>query len=80
MPPSRPITHTKFELIFVEVCPERPAVDTVQDFFVQAAQPRMYLVERSIYSLYQVIIRSTKIINNLLNDYKILIYQVIFQY
>ena len=34
MPPSRPITHTKFELIFVEVCPERPAVDTVQDFCI----------------------------------------------
>ena len=42
MPPSRPITHTKFELIFVEVCPERPAVDTVQDFFVQAAHETTY--------------------------------------
>ena len=71
MPPSRPITHTKFELIFVEVCPERPVVDTVQDFFVQAAHETIYVFSRKKHFF---IISGTKIINNLLNDCKILIY------
>ena len=62
MPPSRPITHTKFELIFVEVCPERPVVDTVQDFLCKLhMKSHMNLVRESIF--YYIIFRPTKIIN-----------------
>ena len=41
--------------------------------------PRMHLVETSIFSLNNVTVRLTKIMNNLLEHFKILIFKVIFQ-
>ena len=53
-------------------------VETVQDFLCQLGiKPHMNIVEIVIFSLYHVIIRPTKIINNLLKDRKILIFNFI---
>ena len=55
-------------------------VDTFQDFLIQMdMKPSMHLVEISIFSLDNVTVRLTKIMNNLLEHLKILIFKVIFQ-
>ena len=55
-------------------------VDTVQDFLIKLdMKPCMHLVEISIFSLNNVTVRLTKIMNNLLKHLKILIFKVIFQ-
>ena len=54
--------------------------DSIQDFLCKLSmKPNMYLVETVIISLYHVIVRATKSIKDLLKDYKILIFNVIFQ-
>ena len=56
------------------------AIDTVQDFLIKLGiKPRLHILKISIFSLNQVIVRPTKIMNNLLKDLKILIFEVIFQ-
>ena len=55
-------------------------VDTVQDFLIVLdMKPCLHLVEISIFSLNNVAVRLTKIMNNLLEHLKILIFKVIFQ-
>ena len=54
--------------------------DTIQDFLCKLGmKPHMHLVEISIFSLNNVTVRLTKIMNNLLEHLKILIFKVIFQ-
>ena len=54
-------------------------LDTIQDFLCQLdMKAHMQLLEISIFFHY--IIRRTKISNNLLKDYKVLTFKVIFQY
>ena len=53
---------------------QRPAVESFQDFLIELdMKPRMHLVEISIFSLNNVTVRLTKIMNNLLKHRKILI-------
>ena len=55
-------------------------LETVQDFLIKLGiKPLMHLLEISIFSLNNDIIRLTKIMNNLVKDLKILIFKVIFQ-
>ena len=55
-------------------------IDTIQDFLCELGiKPRMHLVEISIFSLNNVTVKITKIMNNLLEHLKILIFKVIFQ-
>ena len=55
-------------------------VESFQDFLIELdMKPRMHLVETSIFSLNNVTVRLTKIMNNLLEHLKILIFKVIFQ-
>ena len=60
-------------------------VDTVQDFLIKLAiKPRLHILKTSIFSLIYVIvrlvIRPTKIMNNLLKDCKIRTFKDIFQH
>ena len=59
-------------------------LDTVQDFFNQVGHQTtsasIYLLKINIFSLNHVIIRPTKIMNNLLKDWKIRTFKVIFQH
>ena len=54
-------------------CPAWPwALESVQDFLIKLdMKPCMHLMEISIFSLNHVIVRPTKIMNNLLKDCKI---------
>ena len=55
------------------------AVESVQDFLIKLdMKPCMHLVEISIFSLNHVIVRLTKIMNNLLEHLKIRTFKVIF--
>ena len=54
-------------------------VESVQDFLIKLdMKPCMHLVEISIFSLNHVIVRLTKIMNNLLEHLKIRTFKVIF--
>ena len=54
-------------------------IESFRDFLIQLdMKPRMHLVEISIFSLNNVIDRITKIMTNLLEHLKILIFKVIF--
>ena len=56
-------------------------VESVQDFLIKLdMKPCMHLVEISIFSLNHVIVRLTKILNNLLEHIKIHTFKVIFLY
>ena len=64
--------------------PRTPPVDyrveTVQDFLIKLGiKPLMHLLEKSIFSLNNDLVRLTKIMNNLVKDLKILSFKVIFQ-
>ena len=60
--------------LFDYTTPVATPLDTVQDFLYKLhMKPHMHLVEISIFSPNQVIVRPTKIINNLLKDLTILI-------
>ena len=55
-------------------------VETVQDFLIKLGiKALMHLLELSIFSLNNDIVRLTKIMNNLVKDLKILSFKVIFQ-
>ena len=55
-------------------------LESFQDFLIELdMKPRMHLVKISIFSLNNVTVRPTKIMNNLLEYPKILIFKVIFQ-
>ena len=50
-------------------------LDTVQNFLIKLGiKPRLYILKISIFSLKHVIVRPTKIMNNLLKVYKICTY------
>ena len=54
-------------------------VESFQDFLIELdMNPRMHLVETSIFSLNIVTVRLTKIMNNLLEHLKIRTFKVIF--
>ena len=54
-------------------------LESFQDFLIKLdMKPRMHLVEISIFSLNNVTVRLTKIMNNLFEHLKILIFKVIF--
>ena len=56
-------------------------LDTFQDFLIKLGiKPRRHILEISIFSLNHVIVRPTKIMNNLLKDCKIRTFKVIFQH
>ena len=60
------------------LCPS--VLESFQDFLFELdMKPCMHLLEISIFSLNNVTIRLTKIMNNLLKHLKILIFKVIFQ-
>ena len=51
-------------------------LDTIQDFLIKLCiNPLMHLLEIDIFSIYHVIIRPTKIMNNLIKNCKIRIFQ-----
>ena len=53
-------------------------VDTVQDFLTKLGiQPSLYILKIRIFSLNHVIVRPTKIMNNLLKVFKICTFKVI---
>ena len=55
-------------------------LETVQDFLIKLGiKPLMHLLEISIFSLNNDLVRLTKIMNNLVKDLKILSFKVIFQ-
>ena len=54
-------------------------IESVQDFLIKLdMKPCMYLVEISIFSLNHIVVRLTKIMNNLLRHLKIGTFKVIF--
>ena len=55
-------------------------VEFIQDFLIKLdIKPLMHLLEISIFSLNNDLVRLTKIMNNLVKDLKILSFKVIFQ-
>ena len=55
-------------------------LETVQDFLIKLGiKPLMHLLEISIFSLNDDLVRLTKITNNVVKDLKILSFKVIFQ-
>ena len=55
-------------------------VESIQDFFIKLSiKPLMHLLEISIFSQNNDIVRLTKIMNNLVKDCKIRTFKVIFQ-
>ena len=66
-----------FKKILCCVC----ALDTVQDFLIKLGiKPRLHILKISIFSLNHVIVRPTKIMNNLLKVCKICTFKVIFRH
>ena len=58
----------------------KSTLETVQDFLIKLGiKPLMHLLEISIFSLNNDLVRLTKIMNNLVKDLKILSFKVIFQ-
>ena len=56
-------------------------LDTVQDFLIKLGiKPCVHTLKISIFSLNHVILRPSKIMNNLLKDSKIRTFKVIFQH
>ena len=54
-------------------------METVQDFLIKLGiKPLMHLLEISIFSQTDDLVRPTKIMNNLVKDLKILSFKVIF--
>ena len=59
---------------------QAPLVETLADFLIELDMKLcMHLVEISIFSLNIVTLRLTKIMNNLLEHHKVLIFKVVFQ-
>ena len=70
----------KYEKKIVQTFTSDPRLETVQDFFIKLdIKPLMHLLEISIFSQNNDLVRLTKIMNNLVKDLKILSYKVIFQ-
>ena len=62
------------------LCAVPATIETVQDFLIKLdIKPLMHLLEINIFSLNNDIVRVTKIVNNLVQDLKILRFKVIFQ-
>ena len=56
-------------------------VETIQDFLIKLdIKPLIYLLEISIFSLNNDLVRLSKIMNTLVKDLKILSFKDIFQY
>ena len=62
------------------ICMYMSQVESVQDFFIKLdIKPLMHVLETSIFSLNNDLVRLTKIMNSLVKDLKILSFKVIFQ-
>ena len=73
-----PFLSTPHRAIYVRT---PSALENVQDFLIKLGiKPGMHTLETSIFSLNHVIVRPTKIMNNLLKDCKIHTFKVIFQH
>ena len=56
-------------------------LDTVQDFFIMLGiKPCLHILKISIFSLNHIIVRPTKIMNNLLKVCKICTFKIIFRH
>ena len=65
---------------YSDVRNKHATLESVQDFLIKSdIKPLMHLLEISTVSLNNVIVRLTKIMNNLLKDCKIRTFKVIFQ-
>ena len=61
-------------------CNQPFGVESVQDFLIKLdIKPQMHLLEISIFSQNNDLVRLTKIMNNLVKDLKILSFKVIFK-
>ena len=55
-------------------------IDSVQDFLIKFdIKPLIHLLEINIFSIYNDLVRLTKIMNNFVKDLKILSFKVIFE-
>ena len=64
----------------MNLCSLTGGLETVQNFLIKLdIKPLMHLLEISIFSLNDDLVRLTKIMNNLVKDLKILSLKVIFQ-
>ena len=71
---------TKETLSLSIFCVKTERVETVQDFLIKLGiKPLIHLLEISIFLLNNDLVRLTKIMNNLVKDFKILSFKVIFQ-
>ena len=69
----------EIQLKSTEYILESGEIETVQDFLIKLGiKPCMHILEIGIFSLYNVIVRHTKIMNNLLKDFKIRTFKAIF--
>ena len=68
---SKPLTYI----------PKYVSIETVQDFLIKLGiKPNMHILEIIIFPLNYVIVRPTKIVNNLLKDCKIGTFKVLFKH
>ena len=71
------LISVNYHILFTRKYPR--ILESVQDFLIKLdMKPCMHLVEISIFSLNHVIVRLTKIMNNLLEHLKIHTFKVIF--
>ena len=71
---------SRFKLIQTFFCTVVYQLETVQDFLIKLdIKPLIHLLEISVFSLNNDLVRLTKIMNNLVKDLKILSFKVIFQ-
>ena len=70
----------KIIFTFLSVVVLQATVDTVQDFLIKLGiKPHLHLWKISFFSLYNDLVRLTKIMNNHVKDLKILGFKVIYQ-
>ena len=77
---SVPVSDWSKHLELDQIKLSQRILETVQDFLIKLdIKPLMHLLEISIFSLNNDLLRLTKIMNNLVKDLKILSFKVIFQ-
>ena len=73
------IVHLYCEYYEINLC--KSYLDTVHDFLIKLGiKPHWNILEISIFSLNHVVVRPTKIMNNLLKDFKIRTFKANFQH
>ena len=70
----------KIDQMIHQMTGNRFRLETVQDCLIKLGiKPQMHRLEKSIFSLNNDLVRLTRIMNNLVKDFKILSFKVIFQ-